>query len=160
MGEWESFFVAEAGASAALAGLVFVGVSINLTKVLSSPGLPGRAGEALVVLLTVLIASSLLLVPAQPATLVGLELLVVGLVDWAAVVAIQRSARQTWAPQHPHLFVVRVVLGQLATLPFVLAGGAVLLQGADGLYVLVPGVIGSFVVAFVDAWVLLIEIDR
>ncbi len=66
MSEWESFFVAEAGASAALAGLVFVGVSINLDKVLRAPGLPGRAGEALVVLLAVLITSSLLLVPGQP----------------------------------------------------------------------------------------------
>jgi modulator of FtsH protease len=159
--EWESFFVAEAGASAALAGLVFVGVSINLDKVLSAPGLPGRAGEALVVLLAVLITASLLLVPGQPWSLVGLELLVVGLADWVAVgTIIQRSSRRKWAPLRPHLFVFRVVLGQLATLPFVLAGGAVLLWGGNGLYLLVPGVIASFVVAFLDAWILLIEINR
>jgi hypothetical protein len=160
VGEWESFFVAEAGASAALAGLVFVGVSINLDKVLHWPGLIGRAAEALVVLLTVLIVSSLLLVPDQPRTLIGLELLVVGLIDWAVVVAIQFSARRTWAPQHPRVFVSRIVLGQLATLPFALAGGAVLLWDAEGLYLLVPGVIASFVVAFADAWSLLIEINR
>ena len=95
MSEWESFFVAEAGASAALAGLVFVGISINLDKVLYTPGLPGRAGEALIVLVAVLITSSLLLVPGQPWNLVGLELLAVGLADWVAVVAIQRRARRT-----------------------------------------------------------------
>ncbi len=32
---WENFFIAELGASAALAGLVFVGLSINLTKILN-----------------------------------------------------------------------------------------------------------------------------
>jgi hypothetical protein len=54
----------------------------------------------------------------------------------------------------------RIVLGQLATLPFSLAGGAVLLWGEDGLYLFVPGVVASFVGAFLDAWVLLIEINR
>jgi hypothetical protein len=40
---WESLFVAEAGASATLAGLLFVAVSINLARVLEHPGLPGWA---------------------------------------------------------------------------------------------------------------------
>ncbi len=40
---WENFFVAEVGASAALAGLIFVGVSINLNRILSLPRLPDRA---------------------------------------------------------------------------------------------------------------------
>ena len=42
--EWESLFVAEAGASAALAGLLFVALSINLERILKGIGLPGRAG--------------------------------------------------------------------------------------------------------------------
>ncbi len=42
---WETFFVAEVGAAAALTGLLFVAVSINLTKVLAFPQLPGRAGS-------------------------------------------------------------------------------------------------------------------
>ena len=44
--EWESLFVAEAGASAALAGLLVVALSINLERILKGSGLPGRAGEA------------------------------------------------------------------------------------------------------------------
>jgi hypothetical protein len=43
MSAWESFFVAEVGASAVLAGLVFVGLSINLDKIIAGSGLPGRA---------------------------------------------------------------------------------------------------------------------
>jgi modulator of FtsH protease len=41
MSGWDNFFLAEAGASAALTGLIFVGVSINLTK--SSPALGCQA---------------------------------------------------------------------------------------------------------------------
>jgi hypothetical protein len=44
---WESFFIAQVGASAALTGLIFVALSINLDKVMQSPQLIGRAGEAL-----------------------------------------------------------------------------------------------------------------
>ena len=39
---WVNFFVAQCGASAALLGLIFVSVSLNLTKILSHPLLPGR----------------------------------------------------------------------------------------------------------------------
>jgi modulator of FtsH protease len=45
---WDSSFVAEVGAPAALAGLLFVAVSINLTRILQFPQLPGRAAETLI----------------------------------------------------------------------------------------------------------------
>ena len=57
-------------------------------------------------------------------------------------------------------FVGRVVLSQLATLPFMAAGVAVLSWGVSGLYLLVAGVILSFLVAVAEAWVLLVEIHR
>jgi hypothetical protein len=65
--EWESLFLAEAGASAALAGLLFVALSINLERILKGAGLPGRAGEAIVLLLTALVLSTWVLVPGQSA---------------------------------------------------------------------------------------------
>src|SRR5215207_3218831 len=50
MNAWHDFFLAQAAAAGVLTGLVFVGVSINLQKIVSDPrsGLAGRAGEALI----------------------------------------------------------------------------------------------------------------
>lgn len=75
---WENFLVAEAGASAALTGLLIVAVSINLTRILSFPHLPGRAAQAVMVVLSVLLVSTCCLVPAQSARVLGAEVLAVG----------------------------------------------------------------------------------
>jgi hypothetical protein len=166
MGDWHDFFLAVAGAAAVLAGLVFVGVSINLSMIISNPiyGLTGRALEALVLLVAVLIVTCLLLVPGQGTVLAGVEILAVGVADWAAVVAIQLlHLRRNWGALETDLrrhLVVRMVLGQVATLPFVVAGFAVLSWGVGGLYWLVVAVVLSLLVAVVDAWVLLVEIQR
>ena len=55
MNAWHDFFLAQAGAAGVLTGLVFVGVSINLQKIVSDPnsGLVGRAAEALILLVAV-----------------------------------------------------------------------------------------------------------
>lgn len=165
MAEWHDFFLAQAGAAAVLAGLVFVGVSINLEKILSDPSssLTGRAAEALILLVAVLIASSLVLVPGQGAPLVGVEVLVIGLATWGWVVAIQLLHLRNWRAMVSSLrlaFVVRVVLGQSAIVPFLYAGVAVLGWGTEGLYWLVAGMVFSILVALFGAWVLLVEINR
>ena len=165
MGEWHEFFLAQAGAAGVLVGLVFVGVSINLEKILSDPGsgLTGRAAEALILLVAVLTASTLLLVPGQGTTLIGAEVLAVGLAAWGWVGAIQLLLWRRWQAMGPDLrvaFVLRAVLGQAATLPFVAAGIVVLVGGLEGLYLLAPGMVIATIVALIGAWVLLVEINR
>lgn len=56
---WHEFFVAGDGVSEAPAGLVFVGVSINLTQTMRVPSLPSRALESLAALFTVLRAGNI-----------------------------------------------------------------------------------------------------
>ncbi len=43
--EWHDLFVAVAGAAAALGGLIFVAVSLNLDQVLQLPSLPPLAAR-------------------------------------------------------------------------------------------------------------------
>lgn len=165
MDEWHDFFLAQAGAGGVLTGLVFVGVSINLEKIVSDPssGLPGRAAEALVFLVTVLIMSTSLLVPGQGMMLVGAEVLALGLAAWVWIGAIQLLRIRDWGTMGPDLrgpFVLRVALGQIALLTLVAAGIAVLGWGLGGLYWLVAGTNLAILVALFDAWVLLIEINR
>jgi hypothetical protein len=156
---WEELFLAQAGASAALTGLLFVAVSINLTRILEVRGLVGRAGEAIVLLVDVLVVSTLVLVPDQPRAALGTELLVVGLVAWSILVVIHVRAVRGWVPSRSVL-AGRVVMAQVAALPFPVAGASLLLQAGGGLYCLVPGVVLCLVVAVFNAWVLLIEILR
>src|SRR5580704_17593711 len=77
LGDWLAYFAVQAGAAATLTGLVFVAVSINLTRILSVPGLPGRAFDALLQLLQVFFVASFTLVPHQSAQLLATEILVI-----------------------------------------------------------------------------------
>lgn len=165
MHDWHDFFLAQAGAAGVLTGLVFVGVSINLQKIVSDPssGLTGRAAEALILLVAVLMASVLVLVPGQGPDVLGAEVLVVGLAAWGWIVAIQLPRVRDWGTMRADLrgpFVLRVVLGQVATLPLVIAGVAVISVGPGGLYWLLAGTIFSILAALFEAWVLLVEINR
>jgi hypothetical protein len=63
---WGELFLAEAGASAALGGLLFVAVSINLNRIIALRSLPGAALGAIVLLVAVLMVSTFALVPGQP----------------------------------------------------------------------------------------------
>ncbi len=160
MEEWQSFFAAQLGASATLSGLVLVGVSINLSKILSMPRLPNRALGALMLLVTVLLVSSLLLVPGQPVRLVGIEVLIVASLGWTAATLNDMSAWRNTEDRYRRLGLVQMIMNQFSLLPYIIAGITIILQGAVGLYWLVPAILFSFVKAIMDSWVLLVEIDR
>ena len=157
--EWSDLFVAAAGASAALAGLVFVAVSINLEPIIASPGVPDRALMTLMLLLGVLIVSLFGLIPGQSAESLGLQLLVQSLiwtvaVGWFAVRSLPSGTIPTaW-------YFTRLVPPLFGTVPYVV-GSILLISGnASGLDWVFAGIIGAVVAAVMNAWVLLVEILR
>lgn len=166
MDGWDNFFVAQAGAAVAFAGLVLVSISINLGKILQGRGLIGRSVEPLIVLFTLFVASSLMLIPDQAMWVYGAEILATGLV-FSVVTATNLRIQQRIlrAPDNPtpppaYSFGSRIVLCTLVALAMVAAGMTIGLGHERGVYLLVPAMICGFLLSFIDAWVLLIEIDR
>ena len=157
---WVNLMIAEAGASAALTGLVFVAVSINLEKVLAYPSLPGRAGESITQLFGVLIVATLCLVPGQSERQLGWELLFLGACQWMALAILHLQYLRQRRDEPWHWMGSRIVFNQLASLPVAVAGISMLLHAGGGLYWLVPGILFSFVAGIFHAWVLLVEIMR
>src|ERR1700733_14805165 len=136
---WTTFFSAEAGASAALTGLLFVAVSINLSQIISTSLLTARAAKALLTLAGVLLTATLCLVPAQPSLLLGSELALTGLILWVIIIKSQRTS------SHNNPYITRsqkifyAILAHGSTLPMVLAGVSLAIHRGAGLYWLVPG---------------------
>jgi len=157
---WGDFLVAAAGATAALAGLVFVALSINLTRILELPGVPRRAGEAIILLASGLVGSLTALVPGQGSARLGLWLLLLWLPTWLVPTYAQIRAffrRQYYRAAQETL---RFVLYQAATLPLLLA--ALSLRGhlAGGLSWFAASLLISLMVSLFNAWILLVEILR
>ena len=157
---WKDFYVAVAGAASAMAGLVFVALSINLTRILTVPGLPTRGAEAIILPSAALLASLIGLIPNQSEQTFGLELGAVGLIAWGVPVAFQIAAARAKYYQTRGRLLVRVVLHQVATVPLLLGSALMLNSAAEGLYWLAAGIVLALVVGLQNAWVLLVEIMR
>ncbi|MGC4093229.1 MAG: hypothetical protein QM756_36140 [Polyangiaceae bacterium] len=153
---WNDFFVAVAGAAAALAGLVFVAISINLSRILQFPDLPSRAFEALAVLVGILLVALFGLVPGQSVRAFAIELVVIGVASWGMHSYALMRHRSSKHARNP----MRVLMNQLPSLPLIVAGVLLWQRDAVGVYWIVPGVVLSFVAGVLGAWVMLVEIQR
>ena len=155
---WSDFLVASAGATGALTGLVFVAISINLERILENPGLPARAGQTIIVLANALLASLVALAAHPSATQLGIALLVLALGGWGATTITAYRTWQETAVEYRRLG--PALLGQLATLPFIVAGITVWAGAGGGMTWLLVGVVLSLICGIANAWVLLVEILR
>jgi len=157
--EWSDLFVAAAGAGAALAGLVFVAVSINIERILGGEGLPDRALQAVLTLLMAVCVSIVGLIPGQDHVALGVELLFISALFGVVVMRLViRSLPAAPAPRH--WMVGRLVVPAIAVIPLLVGSVSVLAEGGGGLYWIAAGIVGAIVGAVANAWVLLVEILR
>ncbi|WP_138760689.1 hypothetical protein [Modestobacter altitudinis] len=157
---WSDFSVAVVGASAALTGLLFVAVSINVEQILAGDALTGRSVNALLLFLVPLVVGTLLLVPDQPRAAVGTELVLTGAAAGGWLLRMNRPGNR--GSLEPLLSWVLIRLLPSTTIAAgLLAAGVSLLAGAGGgLYWVVPVVLVAFLGGLATAWVLLVEVRR
>ena len=160
MAGWDGFFQAQVGASASLAGLVFVGVSLNLGKILESGHLPNRAQEALLVLLLNLVISSLFLIPDQSTLLLGAEVLGLGALAWLGVISLHFDSFRRMEAEFRRRATTSAVVSHVMSALICIGGAVMALHGEAGVYWLTAGLLLTYFVALANAWVLTVEINR
>lgn len=158
--DWANFALAITAAAATLAGLLFVAMSINLQRILSFPNLPARAAQTLILFATPLFTGVLVVVPGQPRTALGAELLATGIAIGTVLVVIDARAPRWDQETRLTGFVFRIFPAIASCGCLVIAGATLLARAGGGLYWLVPSVLAAFVFGLVNAWVLLVEIMR
>jgi hypothetical protein len=155
---WESFAVAEVGAAAALAGLLVVAASINISMIIKLPAVVSRLAGTLAMFTGILMIGTVLLVPDQARWLLGTEIVLLG-VGMTLIVCLQHGLRQAEAGYRTPT-VVMVTGGALSGITAMVAGGSLIAGAGGGLYWLLPSVLLAFGFGLVNAWVALVEILR
>ncbi len=158
--DWSDFFVAVAGAGAALAGLIIVAISVNVRRILDIPGMAERGATTVSSLVLVVIVACAGLMPFQPLAAFGAESAV------AAVVTLAIAARSTAVFMRHDTHDSRLgaaAKGGLGLLPGVLVfAGSLLACAGDsaGIGVVAAGILVCVAASSINAWVLLVEILR
>jgi modulator of FtsH protease len=158
---WGEFGVAAAGATAALAGLLIVAMSVNVREIVASRALVHGARSTIASLVLAIVTSLLLLVPGQPVGLLGAETL--ALTVPAAILqvsSIRTQRRMSGEGITGGVLAFIVVLALLQYLPFLAAGVLLALGLAAGAWALAAGIAIVVIASMINAWVLLLEVQR
>lgn len=157
---WAEFNVAMVGATAALAGLLIVAMSVNISTIMTSATLPPRAAASIATLVLAIVAGALGLVPGQPVWVYGVELLVATVVAAAfqvhAIRVIGREANRSAVDR-----TLKATAGVLPIAAF-LVGSVLIVAGASapGLIAAAIGSVLAIVTAILMAWIVLVEVLR
>jgi hypothetical protein len=154
--DWTNFFTLVGSGSAALAGLVFVAITINLRGVAEDATHRYRAINMLTGFSSAFIISALALMGRQTSQAVGLEWLIVALPAMVIntngyIQGFRRRGSSRYA-----LSAFRIVGGSACYLGQVI-GSVMLLLGADsGIYVAAVALVANFAFLISGSWLLIV----
>jgi hypothetical protein len=155
--QWNNFFVMVGGGAAALAGLIFVAMSINPKIIIQNTTHKNRAVNMLSGFTAIFMASGLALIGNQSPGALGVEWLVLWLI--ATVIFIRgyliaiRSGMSSIGLNLP-----RLAGGTLCYLAEVISAIFLILGNSSGLYIAAVAIIVLFAFLISGAWLLMIGI--
>ncbi len=154
---WNDFFVMAGGGTAALAGLIFVAMAVNLDVILRNATHRNRAINMLSGFTAVFMASGFALVAKQPLRALGVEWLALWLIATIIfvrgyVVAIQAGMSSIG------LNAARLAGGTACYLAEVVAAILLILGHGAGLYVAAIAAVALFAFLISGAWLLMVGI--
>ncbi len=164
---WSEFNVAMVGATAALAGLLIVAMSVNIGEIMKTATLPSRAAAAIATLVVAIVATALGLVPSQPHWLYGVEVLAATLIAcWLEVHAIRTIIGEPGTNAGER--VAKSTVGLLPLAAFLTGSVLLIVGGAGGgaavvvagLAFIATGSLLAVATAILYAWIVLVEVLR
>jgi hypothetical protein len=156
-GDWQDFAEMIGSASGALTGLLFVAVSLNVSRIAGHQGLRASAAQTLVLFIAPLVMAATLLAPDQPDWVLGAELMVIGLVTSWILLGMGR-AKQGLTDDDKQLIAIFNRRGPnvMVMLLFVASGVILACGQAAGLYLLLPAAMVALISGVLNAWLFLL----
>jgi hypothetical protein len=155
--QWQNFFLMVGGGAAALAGLVFIAMSINLSIVTQDATHKNRAIATLTGFTAVFMICGLALIGNQNYQWIGVEWLVVSLVPTITYIRVYIRARKI-GRSSVGLSIGRFFVGTTCYIAQI-AGSLLLISGyVAGLYVASVAMVFSFAFFISGAWLLIVGV--
>lgn len=155
--QWQNFFVMVGGGAAALAGLVFIAMSINLPIITRDATHKNRAVATMTGFTAVFMICALALIGNQNYQWIGVEWLVVSLVPTITYIRVYIRARKV-GKSSVGLSIGRFIAGTACYIAQII-GSVLLISGhVAGLYLASVAMVLSFAFFISGAWLLIIGV--
>ena len=155
---WQALYTAVAGAAAALTGLLFIALSLNLRTIVKIPMYRARARETLGGLLCLLVLSVILLIPGQERHVLGVELIVASVIMLLSGVRLQIQTLGK-LPSHRRMrWLLRLVLINTGSTTILIAGISLIVGQFGGLLWLMPTILIYLLWSLNNAWLLVVQV--